>query len=262
MRQLQTAVPADGTIVLLTFLAKNVIMIHTAIGQLIALQAFVPTVIRQKLAGLQDNMPSMSRAETISVIEKELGEGVSIQNVFKELDVGEVLGSASIAQVHRGKLRDGDTEVAVKVQFPNGERIMMHDLGNFRFLGEILQRTELKFDLVGPINELKRQLSAEFDFIAEAKAMDEIGATLQHLKSIEIPRAVPGLVTRRLLVMTYLHGTPMTRLENAVQHRGGKRAMRRVGRKVLRHLARSYGEMILMNGFFQADCTSLFQSFS
>lgn len=220
-------------------------------GQLIALQAFVPPTIRKKLARLQDDMPPMPREQALSAITRELallGQDISI---FEYLDLDHVLGCASIAQVHRGRLRNGGVDVAVKLQFPGAESIMMRDLSSFRLLGEVLQRTELKFDLVGPIKELSRQLRSEFDFTVEASSMNEIRAAVRHIRGVELPRSVAGLTTRRLLVMTYLKGIPMTQLESKIALSGGRRAVRYVGKKVLKRLAAAYGEMILSRGFFQ-----------
>ena len=230
-------------------------MFHPLSGQLIALQAFVPVIIRNKLSLLHDQMPPMPAEEVKSVIQNELnelGQG-QISEIFEDLDLENVLGSASIAQVHRGRLRNENKDVAVKVQYPDMEKIMISDLANFRLLGQVLQKTELKFDLIRPVDELKKQISMEFDFQAEALGMTEIRLALSKIKSVTVPQVIPGLVTRRMLVMTYLEGLPMTSLERTLSNRG-RRVVRQVGRKILKNLADCYGKMILTDGFFQADC--------
>ncbi|KAI0557399.1 Protein kinase-like protein [Gracilaria domingensis] len=132
----------------------------------------------------------------------------------------------------------------------------MADLANFRLLGEILQRTELKFDLVRPVQELSRQLAFEFDFKNEARNMAEIRYALRKVKQVSVPEAIPGLVSRRLLVMTFLDGIPLTKLDGALEKRG-RRTVRLVGRRIMKNLTACYGKMILTDGFFQADCTCL-----
>ena len=42
----------------------------------------------------------------------------------------------------------------------------------------VLQNTELKFDLVSPVNELAKQIRMEFDFLHEAETMDAVGEHL------------------------------------------------------------------------------------
>lgn len=41
-----------------------------------------------------------------------------------------------------------------------------------------MQNTELKFDLVSPVDELAKQLRMEFDFLHEAETMDAVGEHL------------------------------------------------------------------------------------
>lgn len=199
-------------------------------------------------------MPAMEASAARSAIETELQQlGTSVSAAFSSIDLDSVLGSASIAQVHRGVLRDTGEDVAIKIQFPNGERRMTSDLSNFRFLAALLQRTEFKFDLVSPVQELARQISFEFDFMRESHAMEEIRMNLRNIRGVSIPRVCPSLTTRRLLIMQFMHGTPLSRLEEAAPNLS-VRTRKRVARTVLRKMARSYGEMILTHGFFQADC--------
>lgn len=200
-------------------------------------------------------MPPLPPETARLVVQQELHQLGHSMDVFEWLDLDNVLGSASIAQVHKGRLRNGHTDVAVKIQYPNVESLMMADLANFRALGEILQRTELKFDLVRPVHELKRQLSLEFDFKNEANNMAEIRYALRKVKQVCVPEAIPSLVSRRLLVMTFIDGVPLTKLDGSLANRG-KRAVRYVGRRIMKNLTACYGKMILTDGFFQADCTS------
>lgn len=231
---------------------KHYIVIFPTKGQLIALQAFVPEIIRTKLRRLQDDMPPMPPSVAQRVIEEELEKLGHTLAVFSALDVENVLGSASIAQVHLGVLNTGK-RVAVKVQYPNIERLMMSDLANFAVLGAALEKTELKFDLSRVVQELSRQVAKEFDFEAEAQGMNEIRYALKNIRAVSVPQAIPGLVSRRLLVMDYLDGIPMTQLEIRFGKRS-KRKIRVIGRKIMKHLTACYGKMILTDGFFQADC--------
>lgn len=222
-------------------------------GQLIALQAFVPATIRKKLSMLHDEMPPMPASTAKNVINDELEKLGLSDKIFKSINLDQVLGSASIAQVHEAVLHEGNTHVAVKVQYPDMERIMMIDLANFRILGEVLQRTELNFDLITPIQEIAHKLAMEFDFVSEARGMNEIRYALRKVKGVNVPESIPGMVSRRLLVMTYLDGMPLTKLDEKLGNLSDK-AVRVVGRKILKKLSACYGKMILTDGFFQADC--------
>lgn len=71
-------------------------------------------------------------------------------------------------------------------------------------------------------------------------------------KKIEIPRSIPGLVTRRLLVMNFLDGLQITRLGDKTKklsHKKRKIAVERIVHRV----AEAYGRQLLYGGLFQAD---------
>ena len=71
-------------------------------------------------------------------------------------------------------------------------------------------------------------------------------------KKIEIPRSVPGLVTRRLLVMNFLNGLQITRLGDKTKKLSGKKRKVAVER-IVHRVAEAYGRQLLYGGLFQAD---------
>lgn len=64
---------------------------------------FIPVQICKKLSLLQDRVPPMSKEQARAAIEAELG--TSLDTVFEWIDLDRPLGSASISQVHKAKLR-------------------------------------------------------------------------------------------------------------------------------------------------------------
>lgn len=52
--------------------------------------------------------------------------------------------------MHEGILRSTGQRVAVKVQYPDAEPVMLADLANLKKLAAFLQQRDLKFDLVSP----------------------------------------------------------------------------------------------------------------
>jgi ubiquinone biosynthesis protein len=67
-----------------------------------------------ELRGLQDQLPPFPASEARRIVEEELGGTVEAHFA----DFGEPVAAASVAQVHRARLRDG-TEVAVKILRPD-----------------------------------------------------------------------------------------------------------------------------------------------
>lgn len=65
---------------------------------------FVPEQICRKLSLLHDQVPPMPADQVRAVIESELG-GISLDQAFEWIDLDSPLGSASISQVHKAKLK-------------------------------------------------------------------------------------------------------------------------------------------------------------
>jgi len=74
----------------------------------------VPPLLLEELAGLQDQLPGFDSALAMACIEDDLG--APIASIYAELE-REPISAASLGQVHRGVLLNGE-KVAVKVQRP------------------------------------------------------------------------------------------------------------------------------------------------
>ena len=86
------------------------------LGQLLATRPdLVGTEIADDLKKLRDNTPATPFDEIREVIEEEIEK--PLEEVYSEFDE-EPLGSASIGQVYKAKLKDNGMKVAVKVQKP------------------------------------------------------------------------------------------------------------------------------------------------
>ncbi|WIA37974.1 hypothetical protein OEZ86_001350 [Tetradesmus obliquus] len=151
-----------------------------------------------------------------------------------------------------GSVPDGGL-VAVKIQYPGALQTMSIDLVNLRATSAFLQKTELKFDLLSAVEELQKQIHLEFDFMREARVMDTIAQHLSQLShSVRVPRSVPGLVSRRLMVMSFMEGLPLLQLKDKVAHLPQWKRDK-AARRILARVSEAYGLMILGEGLFQAD---------
>lgn len=158
------------------------------------------------------------------------------------------LASATIAQIHRATCRDG-SEVVVKTQYADQERLCKLDLSNLKRLAAYLEKHDMKFmDMKSIVNEFDAQIPLEFDFIREAEAMTVIRENMERagICDVVIPHVIPGLVSRSTIAMTFVDGV---RPDNAV-------ALRRFGvrpENVARAVGRAIGQMMLVDGFMHAD---------
>ena len=98
------------------------------LGQIISTRRdLIPAEVIEELEKLQDEVPAEPFEAIRTQVESELG--CAISDVFESFDETP-LASASIAQVHRARLRqpEGALEVAVKVQRPKVREVMAGDV--------------------------------------------------------------------------------------------------------------------------------------
>ena len=181
-------------------------------GQLIASSpGLFPAFLATELRGLLDSVPPEPVAKVRRVVERDLGQ--PIEALFAEFD-DVPLAAASIAQVHRARLHDG-TDVAVKVRRPRLRGRIEQDLRLLRLLAGVLARAGALGETLNPtavVDDLALTLRAELDFGREAASMVEFAANLESFGANHdcvVPRPIEGMVSERVLVMTYVDGTPV-----------------------------------------------------
>ncbi|XVE54533.1 hypothetical protein DITRI_Ditri03aG0089300 [Diplodiscus trichospermus] len=226
------------------------------VAQIIGKPDLAPAAWVKKLVSLCDQAPATPFDAVQLVLEKELGR--SIGEIFEKFDVNP-LGSASIAQVHRARLRGDKNDIVVKVQHPGVQDLMMTDIRNLQAFALYMQKTDIEFDLYSVTKEMEKQIGYEFDFLREANAMERIRHFLYENNKkapVLVPRVLQDLVTRRVLVMEYIDGIPILNLGDEMAKRGinpGGKMAAAAKQNILKSLTLAYGQMILKSGFFHAD---------
>ena len=172
------------------------------VGQMLSLQdAFLPPEVAVVLRSLQGETPSLPLEMVEDQLAEELGDPLQIFASFEP----EAFAAASIGQVHRAVLRDG-RRVAVKIQYPNIERIVEADLGNlYRVLKSVVALVS-KVDFEPIWKELRARLREELDYLHEAERIRRMTELHAGVPEIVIPRVVEEASTTRILTMTYEEG--------------------------------------------------------
>ncbi|TYH09024.1 hypothetical protein ES288_A07G062900v1 [Gossypium darwinii] len=226
------------------------------IAQIIGKPDLAPAAWVKRLVTLCDQAPATPFDAVQLVLEEEFGR--SISEIFENFDVNP-LGSASITQIHRARLRGDKNDVVVKVQHPGIQDLMMTDIRNLQAFALYIQKTDIKFDLFSVTKEMEKQIGYEFDFLREANAMERIRRFLYENNKktpVLVPRVLRGLATRRVLVMDYIDGVPILNLGDEMDKRGinpGGKMATSAKQNILKSLTLAYGQMILKTGFFHAD---------
>ncbi|KAI0225766.1 hypothetical protein L0F63_006956, partial [Massospora cicadina] len=144
--------------------------------QLSALGYILPPEWIETFRILHDRCPSTSRAEIDTMLRQDFGVG--IDGIFSELEA-EPIGAASIAQVHRARLRETGREVAVKLQHPKVSQYCAFDLKVTTAIVQLAERWLPNFEFAWLAEEMNRNLPIELDFNYESDNASRPARTLR-----------------------------------------------------------------------------------
>jgi predicted unusual protein kinase regulating ubiquinone biosynthesis (AarF/ABC1/UbiB family) len=202
-----------------------------------------PPAIVAKLEQCHDRVPAHSFDDVRLTVETELGQ--PIEDVFSEFEQDPV-AAASLAQVHKARLKDG-REVAVKVQYPDIERIVWTDLANMLRATRVYEFFDSDpLELEPLLVEINKHLAYELDFIREADSADRVREMFINDDVVKVPLIYREFSARRVLVMELVGGLKVN----------DKEELRKAGinpKDVIRDLTSIYARMIMGAGFFHAD---------
>jgi ubiquinone biosynthesis protein len=212
------------------------------LGQMLStLPDLIPSELADELAHLQDNVPPLSEAEVVQVMEEELG--VPWEDVFESIEP-EPLAAGTIGQVHRARLEGGD-RVVVKVQRPNAEAEIERDLGLFALFAEKAEGREALSSLVdipAVVEHLSASLRRELDFREEAANIERMREVLDRFSRLAVPWVHSQVSSRRLLVMDEVVGVPLREAPAGDERR-----------EAARQMLEAFYRQVLTEGFFHAD---------
>lgn len=212
----------------------------------------IPQEYVQALAHFSDHAPHKPVAELLPLLREALNLGewpegaldnsCQLQSLQKE-----PIASASLAQVHRAKLRDG-TEVAIKVQYSNVATEIISDLFMFKTMSNELKQFSGGHDVTWIVEDLQANLSRELDFATEAANTRKTLEQLAHLSpNVFVPKVFPQLSSSKVLATEFCDG--LLRADD-------KARLSNVGLDPLECaslLCNTFAEMIFIHGRVHAD---------
>lgn len=179
-------------------------------GQVLSTRPDVlPPGVIEELTKLQENVapfPSRLARELVAV---ELGE--SAEQIFSEFEA-EPLAAASIAQVHRARLRDG-TQVAVKLRRPSVVSQVERDLDILFRLARLAEHHLPESDLYDPtglVKQFARTIRREMDFVREGRTLERFRNLFEKDGSFHVPAVYWEWTSPAVLTMEYIDGVRVT----------------------------------------------------
>ncbi|MBM4337103.1 MAG: AarF/ABC1/UbiB kinase family protein [Deltaproteobacteria bacterium] len=216
--------------------------VYTKLGQQLAIRAdALSDEFRAPFGALADSAPPVPFEQ----IRAELARALGTAERFAWIDP-RPLGTASIAQVHRARLRGGE-QVAVKVRHAEltPERVE-RDLRGLRRVAWLLGPWLGRGDAGELVDELSEALLNEIDFEREGQAAESIARDLADDSRVLVPRVHWEATTRSVLTLDYV-----ARLR--IDDRPALEARGVAAEAVLAIVADAYGRQIFGHGLFHAD---------
>jgi len=186
---------------------------YVKLGQVLSTRPdLIPVDFTEELSKLQDKVPPFSFDAAKKTIESEFAK--PLDELFASFD--EIpFASASIGQVHRAVLEDGEM-VAVKVQRPGIKKIIEVDLEIMLHLAMLVERNIKEMALYRPVKvveEFARTLEREIDYTIEATSMERFARHFLDDPAIYIPRVFRDMSTEHVLTMELVEGIKVSEVD-------------------------------------------------
>lgn len=205
----------------------------------------LPEPYLSSISTLADQVPPLAPGVAERVIEAEVGRAAG--EIFDRFD-SEPLAAASLGQVHRASY--GGREVVVKILRPGVEAIVRQDLDvSFKilFVLNILFPNHHVRAITAIVQEFQRRITDEMDFREEARYAAILRKNFATERRVVVPDVVTPLTRQRVLVLEFIEGTRIDRLQERL-------AARELDLTTLiSTIVELYLQMMLIDGVFHAD---------
>jgi ubiquinone biosynthesis protein len=194
---------------------------------------------------LQDKVPAVSLDEIKAQILRELGSPA--EEIFAKFS-SQPIAAASIAQVHRGRLKSGE-EVVFKVRRPGIAKIVETDIDVLTGLAYLIEQhvpTIALYDPIGLVKEFRRNIMRELDFNREGRTVDRFAVNFTGSTTVYTPKIFWEFSGEIVLTMEYVPGIKISELEQLTAQGYDLKEIARRG-------ADAFLKQVLDFGLFHAD---------
>ena len=194
-----------------------------------------------ELKQLQDHCEPLPFARIKESIQDGLGQ--PSEELFASIESAPI-ATASIAQVHEGRTLDG-ARVVIKVQRPGIKEEVRRDLDLLYRIAQVLEVIFAEAAMVEPlgiVREFDAAFTEELNFQREAANVHEFARLHDQRPHIAIPTVIDHLSTSTILTLSYLDGTPLSRLPPEADRR-----------LVAQRVIEEAFEQVFVDGVFHAD---------
>ncbi|PKV50625.1 ubiquinone biosynthesis protein [Aquimarina sp. MAR_2010_214] len=219
---------------------------YVKLGQIFSnREDLLPSELIKELEKLQDQVPVIENFDVTATIEEELG--IVISDYFANID-SEPLAAASIAQVHKAKLRNGKV-VILKIQRPDIEETIEADIRIMKQLAKSLHKHSKQVKAFQPMRivaAFEQSIREELQFTREINNIKRFTKNFEGNTEIYIPKVYEELSNNHIICMEFIDGIKVSEIETLTIQNINSREVAKTGVDL-------YLKQILEHGFFHAD---------
>jgi predicted unusual protein kinase regulating ubiquinone biosynthesis (AarF/ABC1/UbiB family) len=185
------------------------------VGQLLSMDAgdLLPAEMTAILARLRADAKPMPMSEVVAAMQARFGQGW--EHRFRRFSFTP-MAAASIGQVHAAISQSG-RQLAMKIQYPGVVQSIDSDVDNVATLLKVSRLVPDGLDLQPLLQEAKRQLHEEANYLLEAGHLKRFAVALADMPEYLVPGVDEDLTRENILAMDFLEGVPIESLTTATQ---------------------------------------------
>lgn len=215
------------------------------LGQILSTRPdLIPLEWANEFKKLQDRVSPVDFSEIFQVLNLEFPG--RLNQLFASIEE-EPLAAASIAQVHRARLKDG-SEVVLKVIRPGTREVIEEDIALVESLSQLMEQyfSNLGYSPTAVAKEFARELTKEINLILEAQSTERLRRYFEDDTNISFPRVYWHATTRNVLALQEIKGRLLSSLSPEKLTQTERRQIVAIGTDAV-------FKQCLKFGFFHAD---------
>ncbi len=173
-------------------------------GQMLSMygEYFFPPQANQILKSLQSESPPIEWATMKKYLAKYLNK-----DLLDELEIDPVsIGSASMGQVHKARIKSTGEFIAIKIQYPDVDKAIDSDISALKTLLKLSKVLPSGLDLNPVFEEVKSMLRQELDYDNEAQLTIQYRDLIKHDARFLVPKVYLRYSNKHVLSTEYVDG--------------------------------------------------------
>ncbi len=215
------------------------------LGQILATRPdLIPPEWAEEFKRLQDNCSLVAFEDIEKVLTDEFPGRLDL--LFSSIEETP-LAAASMAQVHRARLKD-NSRVVIKVLRPGVRRIVEEDMALLEGLAQFVEAyfSGLGYSPVAVSTEFSKELFKEMNLNQEAQATNRLRRYFEDDPNISFPKVYETASTRNILTLEEIMGQPLSSVDP-------KTLTAKERRTIVENGTDAVFKQCLRFGFFHAD---------